>query len=106
MDGEWHKCLFLPDLDQRGVQEKRGENQMSLTAMLRSQITVLHLVKPFGICLNVSHKIMWMDAFMTSRDPKLLKATIQRQLRSSLRTVRGPRARDDVKRRFLLQSAL
>ncbi|XP_029975096.1 uncharacterized protein LOC115408457 [Salarias fasciatus] len=74
--------LILKELDPRGVELRASRRLLRRSYFARGPNFIWHLdsydkLKPFGICINgcidgFSRKIIWMNAFTTSSDPKIV----------------------------------
>lgn len=102
--------LSLKELALRGV-ELRGRRRLHCRSYFAKEPNYIwHLdsydkLKPFGIFINgcidgFSRKIIWMNAFTISSDPKIISGyymeAVQR-LGGCLRIVRGGRGTENVK---------
>lgn len=102
--------LILKELDPRGVELRRRRRLHRRSYFAKGPNYIWHLdsydkLKPFGICVNgcidgFPRKIIWMNAFTTSSDPKIIGGyymeAVQR-LGGCLRIVRGGRGTENVK---------
>ena len=74
--------LILLKLDEEGVRQRQAHHLTRRAYFSKGPNHLWHLdsydkLKPFGICINgcidgFSHKIIWLNAYHTSSDPKLI----------------------------------
>ena len=102
--------LILKELDPRGV-ELRGRRRLHRrNYFAKGPNYICHFdsydkLKPFGICINCcidgfSRKIIWMNAFTTSSDPKIIGGYYMEAVQKfggCPRIVRGDRGTENVK---------
>ena len=102
--------LILKELDPRGV-ELRGRRRLHRrNYFAKGPNYIWHFdsydkLKPFGICINCcidgfSRKIIWMNAFTTSSDPKIIGGYYMEAVQKfggCPRIVRGDRGTENVK---------
>lgn len=102
--------LILKELDPRGVELRRTRRLHRRSYFAKGPNYIWHLdsydkLKPFGICINgcidgFSRKIVWLNAFTTSSDPKIVGGyymdAVERQ-GGCPRIVRGDRGTENVK---------
>nr|XP_046264635.1 uncharacterized protein LOC124069481 [Scatophagus argus] len=102
--------LILKELDPRGVELRRSRRLYCQSYFATGPNYIWHLdsydkLKPFGICINgcidgFSRKIIWMNAFTTSSDPKVIGGYyVEAGERSGgcPRIVRGDRGTENAK---------
>ena len=103
-------CLILKELDPRGVELRAARRLHRRTYFSKGPNYIWHLdsydkLKPFGICINggidgFSQKIIWMNAFTTSSDPKIVGGYYMEAVERAggcPRIVRGDRGTENVK---------
>lgn len=94
--------LVLKELDSRGVEMRQARSLRRRNYFARGPNFIWHLdsydkLKPYGICVNgcidgYSRKIVWLNAYRTSSDPKLIGGyylTAVKRLGGCPRVVRG-----------------
>ncbi|XP_061745248.1 uncharacterized protein LOC133544166 [Nerophis ophidion] len=102
--------LILKELDPRGVELRARRRLHRRNYFAKGPNYFWHFdsydkLKPFGICINgcidgFSRKIIWMNAFTTSSDPKIIGGYYMEAVKKfggCPRIVRGDRGTDNVK---------
>ncbi|XP_035989950.1 uncharacterized protein LOC118561813 [Fundulus heteroclitus] len=102
--------IILKELDPRGVELRRTRRLHRRSYFAKGPNYIWHLdsydkLKPFGICINgcidgFSRKIIWMNAFTTSSDPKIIGGYFMDAVKKTdgcPRIVRGDRGTENVR---------
>lgn len=105
-----HVRLILQELDPQGVELRRARRLHRRSYFAKGPNYIWHLdsydkLKPFGICINgcidgFSRKIIWMNAFTTSSDPKIIGGyyiNAVESLGGCPRIVRGDRGTENIR---------
>lgn len=102
--------IILQELSPRSVELRRRRRLHRRSYFAKGPNYIWHLdsydkLKPFGICINgcidgFSRKIIWMNAFTTSSDPKIIGGYYMEaveRLGGCPRIVRGDRGTENIK---------
>ncbi|XP_061739265.1 uncharacterized protein LOC133556012 [Nerophis ophidion] len=102
--------LILKELDPRGVELRARRRLHRRNYFAKGPNYIWHFdsydkLKPFGVCINgcidgFSRKIIWMNAFTTSSDPKIIGGYYMEAVKKfggCPRIVRGDRGTENVK---------